>query len=122
MNAGVTSEAAPSFTQICAVDELWEGEMRAFDVNGRAVLVVKLQGDEVVALQGTCPHQRIPLHEGTLQGNLLTCRAHLWQFDVTTGRGVNPAECKLARYPVKIDNGAVWVSVKGITTRARLLG
>ena len=117
------SEAATAaFTRLCAVDDLWEGEMRAFDVRGCAVLVVKLKGGDLIALQGTCPHQRIPLVEGNLDGALLTCRAHLWQFDVTTGKGVNPAGCKLARYSLQVEAGEVWVSVQGVLANAQLLG
>ncbi len=117
-----SSEQLARFTPLCDAEDLWAGEMREFKIGNRAVLVIKLDGGEIVALQGTCPHQRIPLAEGALDGTVLTCRAHLWQFDVTSGKGINPTGCRLARYPVQIDGGVVSVAIKGVTESARLLG
>jgi toluene monooxygenase system ferredoxin subunit len=96
------------FERVCDEGELWDGEMAAFDVAGGAVLLVRLDGC-YRAFQGTCPHQRIGLAEGTLEGATLTCRGHLWQFDARTGRGINPAASQLARYLVKTEAGGVWI-------------
>ena len=104
-----------SFIKVCALDDLWEGELEAHDVGEHEILLVRLANDRVVAYQGICPHQNISLVEGDLEGDVLTCRAHLWQFDIRTGTGVNPAGCQLAAYPVRIENGDVLVSTDGIT-------
>lgn len=97
----------------CSADELWDGEMESVSVGGRDVLLVKHNG-EFVAFQGFCPHQSVPLVEGELKDGILTCRAHLWQFDVTTGKGVNPSNCKLRRYPVRVIDTVVQIGVKAI--------
>ena len=47
----------------------------------------------------------------------LTYRAHVWQFDVTTGQGINPQDCELARYPVKIEHDEIYVDVVGIAPK-----
>ena len=96
------------FERVCDEAGLWDGEMAAFDVAGEQVLVVRLDSC-YRAYQGTCPHQRVSLAEGTLEGATLTCRGHLWQFDARSGRGINPATSRLARYAVKIEAGGVWV-------------
>ena len=49
-----------------------------------------------------------------MEGDVLTCRAHLWQFDVTTGAGVNPANCRLTEYPTKVEGDDVFVDVAGM--------
>ena len=87
--------------------------MRLFDVDGQEVLVIHLPGGEVRAIPPECPHQDQPLVDGTLEGTLLTCNAHLWQFDVSTGKGVNPENCKLALLPVKVDSDDVYVDLGG---------
>ena len=92
-----------SFTKVCSLDDLWEGEMEAFTVNQQEILLVCAEGGEVKAFQGICPHQDIPLVDGKFDGTKIICRAHLWQFDACTGKGINPDDCALADYPVRID-------------------
>ena len=103
-----------TFQKVCSLDDLWEGEMEMFEIDGHEILIVHGDGGYVQAVQGICPHQEIPLVEGTLQGKVLTCRAHLWQFDVLAGEGVNPTGCKLAIYPVEVRGDDIYVDVEGI--------
>jgi toluene monooxygenase system ferredoxin subunit len=107
----------PVFHRICAIEDLWEGEMAEFDVNGTKVLLVHTAGGQLSALQARCPHQRVPLVEGELSGHVLTCRAHHWQIDARTGRGQNPHHAHVALYPVKLEDGQVFVSVMGVEPR-----
>lgn len=103
-----------SFTKICTVDDVWEGEMEAFTVDGQEILLVCAEGGEIKAFQGICPHQDIALSEGRFEGGKLICRAHLWQFDAKSGKGVNPSDCALAVYPVRIEGDDVYVSTEGV--------
>lgn len=107
----------PEFHRVCALDDLWEGEMLEVEVMGQRVLLVHGDGGHVSAVQPLCPHQRVPLVEGELIRNVLTCRAHLWQVDVRTGCGLNPRHAHVALYPVKVEGGDVFVSVRGIVPR-----
>ena len=70
-----------SFTKVCSVGDIWEGEMEPFTVDGHDILLVGVEGGEIKAFQGICPHQDIALSEGKFDGKKLICRAHLWQFD-----------------------------------------
>ena len=93
--------------------------MAAYEVDGQAIVLVYPIDGEVAALQGFCPHQQSSLAEGDFDGHTrLTCSAHEWQFDVTTGKGINPADCELARYPVKIEHDEIYVDVVGIAPRS----
>lgn len=99
--------------EICAEDELWDGEMEVFEVDGTDILVLKQDG-RYFAYQAICPHQDIPLVEGKFEKGVLTCRAHLWQFAADTGKGVNPSDCKLKRYPIEVEDGLVLVGTQPI--------
>lgn len=99
------------FQVACNVDELWEGEMETREVGGTEVLLVWPTGGELVAYQSMCPHQEVPLVEGRFDGKVLVCRAHLWSFDARTGKGVNPSDCELAKYPLRIEDGRVLVDL-----------
>ncbi|MDX2425557.1 MAG: Rieske 2Fe-2S domain-containing protein [Cycloclasticus sp.] len=104
-----------AFEKICTLDDVWEGDMDAFEtLNGTQVLVLGVDGGDLKAFQAVCPHQEIDLVEGEFDGKVLTCKAHLWQFDVSSGKGLNPTDCQIAEYPVKIEGEDVLVDVKGI--------
>ncbi|WP_078119342.1 Rieske 2Fe-2S domain-containing protein [Thiosocius teredinicola] len=103
-----------SFTKVCTLDDVWEGEMEPFTVNGHEIVLVCAEGGEISAFQGVCPHQDIALSEGTFDGKKLICRAHLWQFDAGTGKGINPDDCALAVYPIRIDGEDILVETEGV--------
>ncbi|MBB3664487.1 toluene monooxygenase system ferredoxin subunit [Prauserella sediminis] len=91
--------------------------MESFDVGDKEVLVAHLDGGDVVATQAICPHQQIELVEGELESTTLTCKAHLWRFDLTTCEGINPDHARLARYPVKLDGDDVYIDPDGDTPK-----
>lgn len=103
-----------TFKKICSLDDLWEGEMEAFDMDGQEILLVWPEGGQIQAFQGVCPHQNISLGEGKFDGKTVICRAHLWQFDASSGKSINPGGCELAQYPIKIEDDQVLISVDGI--------
>jgi toluene monooxygenase system ferredoxin subunit len=96
---------------VMQVDEMWEGDLVSRQVNGVAVLLINIDGD-VHAFLDRCPHAGTPLNLGSLEGRVLTCATHLWQFDVVDGgAGVNPKNCRLLSYPVRIEDGKVLVRI-----------
>jgi len=106
-----------AFEKICTLDDVWEGEMKPFKTSdGTEVLVVAHEDDKIVIFQNMCPHQEITLGEkGTLsEDGVLTCTAHLWEFDSCTGTGLNPTDCKLAVYPSKVVDEDIYVDTEGI--------
>ena len=98
-----------AFQRVCSVEDIWEGEMQAFPLGNRQVLIVNGEGGILRAFDGVCPHQDYPLKDGELEGNVLTCSMHLWQFDIVSGEGVNPTGCKLKTYALKVENGDILV-------------
>lgn len=102
------------FHKACTLDELWEGDMAEVEVDGHVIVLVRSEGCEPRAFQGICPHQDIPLAQGRFDGRVLMCRAHQWTFDANTGKGINPGDCRLAEYAVKVDGDDVLVAVEGV--------
>jgi toluene monooxygenase system ferredoxin subunit len=103
-----------AFCKVATLDDLWEGDMTEIELNGQDILLVWPEGGEVTAYQAVCPHQDIPLVEGKLDGCTLMCRAHQWTFDGHTGEGINPGDCRLARYPVKLEGDDIYVDTEGV--------
>jgi len=107
------------FKAICSADDVWEGEFQDFEVDNREVIVVHVEDNGFKVFDAKCPHQDQSLAEASLEGNVLTCPAHLWQFDVSTGDGVNPSGCKLTSYPCKVVDGEVLADLQAAPETAQ---
>jgi toluene monooxygenase system ferredoxin subunit len=102
------------FTRVMAVDDLWRGEMKGYVVRGNKVLLVRMD-ETVLAYEDRCAHLGVLLSKGSLEGRVLTCHAHHWQYDVCTGDGVNPASARLKPFPVKVEHGEVFVDLEEVS-------
>jgi nitrite reductase/ring-hydroxylating ferredoxin subunit len=94
---------------VLRMDDLPPGTMRRARAGGRDLVLVNLDG-AVYALSNSCPHAGSTLHEGRLDGAILTCPLHGSQFDVTNGavcRG--PATSPVERFAATLEDG--WVTV-----------
>ena len=70
-------------------------------------------GGQVFAMENVCPHAGSPLHEGDLEGRLVICASHGWEFDLETGLAPGEVEEEpLARYPVRVEGGAILLDVE----------
>lgn len=98
------------FLRVAAFDDLWNGEMRGYVVHGSPVLLVR-EDDRIYAYADRCAHQGVALSKGSLEGHVLTCSAHGWQYDVCTGDGVNPASARLEPLAVRVEHGTVFVDL-----------
>jgi toluene monooxygenase system ferredoxin subunit len=99
------------FRDAAALGELRIGEMKGVVIDGKPVLLVRLD-DGVRAYADRCCHQGVRLSEGRLEGNLLTCHAHEWLYDAATGCGINPAGCSLTVYPAEVRVGRIRVDLE----------
>jgi toluene monooxygenase system ferredoxin subunit len=106
-----------AYHYVCDFEDLWQGEMAAHEVERTKFLLVHTDSGILRAVQMMCPHQKFPMSDGALEGDVLTCMKHLWRFNVVTGRGVNPRDTEIALYPVKVEDGKIYVSVAGIAPK-----
>jgi Fe-S cluster biogenesis protein NfuA/nitrite reductase/ring-hydroxylating ferredoxin subunit len=105
----------PRFESVALMDELTEGEVRAAELDGVSVLVVKVAG-EPFAFKNACPQEperHLALDGGRLAGNVLVCPWHNCAYDARTGRRVDdrPGEPGLSVVPVALEAGMVKVAV-----------
>jgi len=72
-------------------------------------LVVRVKREDI-RRQHECPHYQEKLEKGVLFGTEIVCKSHLARIDITTGRLVaGPAYNDLPVYPVKVEDGGVWL-------------
>ena len=99
-----------SLRKVGTVDDVWMGEKVGVEVCGRLVMLVNVDGI-VCAYEDRCLHKGVRLSEGRLEGSVLTCAAHGWQYDARTGAGINPENVRLTGYPVQIEKGDILVDL-----------
>ena len=80
-------------------------------VAGDYVLALFNVEGEFFALDGICPHQGGPLGKGTLQGCVVTCPWHGWQFNVRTGQHQASAALLHGKFSTKVEGNDVWVQL-----------
>lgn len=100
-----------AFVPVAERDDVWVGEKRVVQVGLRRVLLVAL-ADGVHAYEDRCLHLGLSFEAATLAEGVLTCAAHHWQYDAASGRGVNPGNVCLRRYPVREHEGRILVDVE----------
>jgi len=89
--------------------ELAPGGHRVVDVDGAAVVVFNL-GGEYFAIEDVCTHDGGQLTGGTIEGEEIVCPRHGARFSIRTGEALTaPAYEPVAKFPVRVENGAIQV-------------
>ena len=95
--------------QAVRCEDIPEGGMTTTKAGTREILLAKVDG-KIYAIDNACSHSGYPLHEGTLDGCVVTCAWHDARFDVRSGAVLSPGrELKpLKRYDVvDADDGTI---------------
>jgi nitrite reductase (NADH) small subunit len=98
----------PTWTQLARVSDLPVGTSKECVAGERMIALFNVNG-RFYALDGVCPHQGGPLGRGLLEGCIVTCPWHGWQFDVTTGQHQFNAQIVQPRFEVRVDGE--WILV-----------
>ena len=101
-----------AYQRVCSMDDLWQGEMDLFEVEGREILLLHTSKGEIRACDPRCPHQEFQLIDGDFDGETLICSAHHWEFDVASGASVNPTGDALKIFSVKIEGDDIQVNME----------
>ena len=91
---------------VCRLSDLPPHRGYLVEVAGEAIALFRV-GDEVYAIENTCPHRGGPLAFGDLRGVTVHCPLHAWAFDVRTGRCDEFPEASLRTFPVHVDGEEV---------------
>jgi toluene monooxygenase system ferredoxin subunit len=103
-------DKTPRWHEACQTSEMDGEEMLECHVDGQDLLLVRFE-DRLVACPARCPHMDEPLAFGMVDGCVLTCSKHLWQWNLDTGAPEGPAEMPLAVAPVRIEGSRVMVNL-----------
>ena len=105
----------PSFIPVLTMEELPAEGFKAVEVQGRSILVGRLEG-HIFAWLDRCPHAGTPLRIGKRRGEELTCMRHGWIFNLLSGKAVPDAPgCELTKIPLQIDGSQISLNLTFIS-------
>lgn len=97
-----------AFARTAKTNEITPGTIREFQVEGKAVALANV-GGKYYAINNTCLHRGGPLGQGDLNGAVVTCPWHGWQYDVTTGKVKQNPAVGVDCYPVEVRGEDIFV-------------
>ncbi len=80
------------------------------------IAVFRTLEGELFALRDHCPHKGGPLSQGIVHGKRVACPLHDWKIHLDSGLAVAPDEGCTPHYPVKIDDGRVFLCLAPATS------
>jgi nitrite reductase/ring-hydroxylating ferredoxin subunit len=66
-------------------------------------------GSEIFAIGNECPHQGGNLCDGWIEGDIVTCPLHGWEFDLRSGVCMTVPGERVPRYSATVDGGVVYL-------------
>ena len=100
------------WVEICEIDDIPVRGCRVVRTQHGQIAVFRTVEDEVFALEDRCPHKGGPLSEGILHGRQVTCPLHNWVIDLADGQATGADKGCARSFPVKLDGGRVFLSVR----------
>lgn len=98
------------FEPVAREDEIPPGTGKQLLLGDRVIALFNVDGT-FYAMDGVCLHRGGPVGEGDLDGMIVTCPWHGFQYDVTTGRNVMDPDTGLQPYEVEVTDGVVKIAV-----------
>ena len=89
--------------------ELVPGKGALVTVDGQDVALFR-RGDEVLAIGNDCPHQGASLCEGWVEGDIVVCPVHGWEFDLRSGACMTVPGENVPSYAATVEDGAIYLS------------
>lgn len=100
-----------NWTEVVALTDIPKLGSRVVTTDSMNIAVFRNSKDEVFAMRDECPHKKGPLSQGIVHGNTVTCPLHNWKIDLSTGEAQGPDEGCTNTFPVKIEDGKVFLSL-----------
>jgi nitrite reductase (NADH) small subunit len=99
-----------AFLRVSNKAEVPAGTIREFALDGKVVAIANVAG-KLFAINNVCLHRGGPLGEGELNGQVVTCPWHGWQYDVTNGKLTTNPAVGVQTYALEIRGDDIFVDI-----------
>jgi nitrite reductase (NADH) small subunit len=100
-----------AFVKVAGLDDIPVGRGLLVERNGRAMAVFNAGDGRFYACGASCPHEDGPLADGWLEGDVVVCPWHGFDFDLATGCCRVDADLSIPVYSVRVSADAVEVDL-----------
>ncbi len=88
-----------------------DGDVRGVEIGDTPIAIYQVEGT-FFATDNICTHAFALLSDGFLDDCIIECPIHAGRFDIRTGKALGrPVTRDLKSYPVKVEDGVVWIDV-----------
>jgi nitrite reductase/ring-hydroxylating ferredoxin subunit len=102
---------------VAKVEEIAEGERKIVRVEGLSIGIFHHKGN-FYALHNSCLHRGGPVCTGRLEGDVITCPWHGFQYNVTTAQLLVDPNASLDHYPVTVRDGEIHIGIPDLSAIA----
>jgi len=99
-----------NFVEAYSLQDLAPGTSRPVRLGTTDIVLFNVAGS-IHALENACLHAGAALSGGKLCGKVVSCPAHGWRYDVTTGGLMVAPEKSVKKFPVRIADGKILVQL-----------
>lgn len=93
----------------CALDDIDEEDAITFKHDGNYYALYRTEDSAYFVTDGLCTHERVPLANGLVMGNIIECPKHNGRFDFTTGAAKGAPVCvDLKTYETETRDGRLF--------------
>ncbi|OYY45571.1 MAG: non-heme iron oxygenase ferredoxin subunit [Gallionellales bacterium 35-53-114] len=101
------------YIAVAAADELKPAQMKRVVAQGKRLLLCNSAGT-LYCVDEMCSHEDYSLYLGCIKDGKIKCSLHGSYFDLASGQpACEPADEAIRTYPVKVENGQVWINPAG---------
>ena len=100
----------PERHTIASVGDVPPGEGKEYAAAGPIIALFNING-EYSAIDGICAHAGGPVGNGTLNGAIVTCPWHGWQYEVTSGQHCLTESICQQSFPVFVEADKIIVEL-----------
>ena len=94
--------------KVAALSAVPKGKLHLVAI-GREEIVLFRRGDEILAIGNECPQQGGAICDGWVEGDIVTCPLHGWEFDLRSGACMTIPGERVPRWAVTVENGDVYL-------------
>lgn len=99
------------YIKIAKINDFRDKDIKSYTIMGKKIGIVRKNSDDFFAIEVGCKHQNADLTKGAVDGLVVTCPRHGWQYDLETGHCLNHESSKLRRHELKIEDGLIYISL-----------